>query len=211
MPGIVAQIQLSISSIAGVTRCVSCLSLLLYASSALQLPAQARSQEAFEATCGLHGAMSGGSQLEAAEGARSCASAVMGGDDGEDSAWGWQTPPLNSPSAEARLGGIVLQGDTSSEIDAGAAGGARSFRRGMRMLPSGRFHYDTSRTTVAFIFETGPVVLWIAASDTRATDSRGRRELLSSLLFFLSHFASQSQTVLFHSRFPLSRGTSLAR
>lgn len=152
---------------------------------------KARSQEAFEATCGLHGVVSGGSQPDVADGVRSCASAVMAGDDGEDSAWGWQTPPLNTPSTEAQLGTIILQGDTSSEIDAAAAGGARSFRRGMRMLSSGRLHSDTAKATVAFIFESGPVVLWIAGSDARAKDSRGRRELLSSLLFFLSHFATR--------------------
>lgn len=154
---------------------------------------QARSHEAFEAICGLHGALSGCSQLESADGVRSCASAVMAGDAGEESAWGWNSPLTTSPRAGAPSGSRVVHGDSSSEIDTAAAGGSRSLRRGVRSLLSGMQRYGTANITVAFIFESGPVVLWIAASDARAKDSRGRRELLSSLLFFLSQFASPSQ------------------
>ena len=150
---------------------------------------QVRSQEAFEAICGPHGPMSGFSEIDTADGIRSCASAVVA-EGGEEPAWRWHSPVTKGECVLSLSGGSFLR-YSSSEIETGAAGGARSLRRRMRMLTSGRQCKDATNTTVAFIFERGPVIMWIAASDARAKDSRGRRELLSSLLFFLSQFASQ--------------------
>ncbi|KAL8434057.1 hypothetical protein Efla_001529 [Eimeria flavescens] len=153
---------------------------------------KARSQEAFEATCGLHNAPSGGSQLEGPEALRSVASAVVAGhDEGPEADWGWQSFPPDSHSMAEYSTSAIPVDETSSEIDAGAAGGARSLRMGMRALSASRSRHSNINVTLAFIFESGPVVLWIAAADMRAKDSRGRRELLSSFLFFLSQFATR--------------------
>ncbi|KAL8437368.1 hypothetical protein ACSSS7_000963 [Eimeria intestinalis] len=154
---------------------------------------KARSQEAFEATCGIHHAVNAGSQMNGAEGVRSCASALAATHDDEESAWAWQ--PLNSGIDNPAAGSMLLHEDTSSELEAAAVGGTRSLRMSMRPHASGRYRSGNSSVTVAFIFESGPVVLWIAASDARARDSRGRRELLSSFLFFLSQFASISSKI----------------
>ncbi|CDJ56756.1 hypothetical protein, conserved [Eimeria maxima] len=81
-------------------------------------------------------------------------------------------------------------------MDVAAAAGNRSLRRGLRLLllqgkQQQQQQLDAANKTIAFIFEKGPVVMWIAAADKRAKDKRQSRELLSSLLFFLSHFASR--------------------
>ncbi|KAL8271459.1 hypothetical protein Esti_004660 [Eimeria stiedai] len=152
---------------------------------------KARSQEAFQATCGIHHVVNGGSQVDAAEGVRSFASAVAATHDDDDSAWATRPFPSGSHHPADAAGSILPHEDFSSEVEAAAIGGARSLRMSMRPHASGRYRSGNSGVTVAFIFESGPVVLWIAASDARARDSRGRRELLSSLLFFLSQFATR--------------------
>ncbi|XP_026192354.1 uncharacterized protein LOC34621212 [Cyclospora cayetanensis] len=151
---------------------------------------KARSQEAFEATCGFHGPMSGFSDLEV--GVHSCTSAVLAVGDGDESNWGPNSPLAGNPSrVSVASNGCTAFHYSSSEIEAAAAGGARLLRRGMRSLSINRQRYDATNVTVAFIFEKGPVIMWVAASDRRAQESRGRRELLSSLLFFLSQFATR--------------------
>ncbi|KAL8446661.1 hypothetical protein Emag_004668 [Eimeria magna] len=157
---------------------------------------KARSQEAFEATCGIHHVVSGGSQMDGAEGVRSFASAVAATHEDDESAWAWKAFPSGGHHPADAASNILPHEDTSSELEAAAVGGARSLRMSMRPHASGRYRSGNSGVTVAFVFESGPVVLWIAASDARARDSRGRRELLSSLLFFLSQFASVSSTAL---------------